>query len=189
MSVLNDIALKERVKNGLVTGLIDSSVQIQQCGVELTLNKIEGFESKGAIAFDNKDRAIPKYYEVEFGGIGGFANLGQGVYIVTFNETVEVPLNMCAIARPRSSLIRMGVTVETAVWDPGYKGKSQACLMVNNPKGFTVKKDARLIQLIFLALNDAAAVGYSGIYQHEGLKEEDYSFTTPGSVPDYEGLV
>jgi dUTP pyrophosphatase len=190
MSVLNDTMLKTQVENGMVRDFIDSKVQIQQCGIELTLAKIEGFDSRGGLAFDNKHRSLPKYYDVEFGGIGGFANLAQGAYLITFNETVSIPINMCAIARPRSSLLRMGVTVETAVWDPGYEGKSQACLMVNNPKGFSVAKDARMIQLVFLTLDDAATHGYSGIYQHEGLKSGEYEeFRTPGSIPDYDGLV
>ena len=72
---------------------------------------------------------------------------------------------MCAIARPRSSLLRMGVTVETAVWDAGYRGRSEALLIVYNSAGFYIKKDARVVQLIFMRMENAVQQGYSGRYR------------------------
>lgn len=167
MSVLNDKALKQAVDHGLIRDMIHARTQIQQCGVELTLAKVERFNSSGAIAFDNKERALPKMEELEFLGIGGYLRVMPGAYLITFNETVKIPIDMMAIARPRSSLLRMGVTVETAVFDPGYEGVPKAMLVVTNSGGFSVKKDARLVQLIFMPLTGAAESGYNGAYQHE----------------------
>jgi len=83
-----------------------------------------------------------------------------------FNETVSIPKDMCAIARPRSSLLRMGATVHTAVWDAGYRGRSEALLVVYNESGFFIRKDTRAIQLIFMRL-DSEQEGYSGQYMNE----------------------
>ena len=73
-----------------------------------------------------------------------------------------------ALARPRSSLLRCGVSVGTAVWDAGYSGRSQSLLVVYNTRGFRVQKNARIVQLVFLWLS-RETTGYQGVYQHENI--------------------
>ena len=73
-----------------------------------------------------------------------------------------------ALGRPRSSLLRCGVTVNTAVWDAGYSGRSQSLLVVYNPLGFRLQKDARVVQLVFFRLTGETK-GYQGKYQGENL--------------------
>ena len=63
----------------------------------------------------------------------------------------------------------MGVTVETAVWDAGYTGRSEALLIVYNSAGFYIKRDARVVQLLFMRLENAVSQGYDGRYQHENI--------------------
>ena len=79
-------------------------------------------------------------------------------------------MNLAAIAKPRSSLIRCGATLETAVWDAGYRGRSESMLVVYNYAGFRVKRNARIIQLLFYTLEKEVEKGYSGIYQNENTK-------------------
>ena len=88
---------------------------------------------------------------------------------IIFNEIVNIPKNLAAIAKPRSSLLRCGATIETAVWDAGYSGRSESLLVVYNEKGFRVKKNARLLQLLFFRLDGEVKKGYSGIYQNENI--------------------
>jgi dUTP pyrophosphatase len=61
--------------------------------------------------------------------------------------------------------------VETAVWDPGYRGRSSSLLVVHNPDGIRLKKDARVAQLIFFRTGEVEE-GYSGIYQDERMEKE-----------------
>ena len=98
----------------------------------------------------------------------GFLNLAAGVYMVTYNEIVHLPKNIMALGRPRSSLLRCGVNVGTAVWDAGYEGRSQSLLMVHNPKGFRVQQNARITQLVFMELTGESE-GYNGVYQRENI--------------------
>jgi dUTP pyrophosphatase len=149
-----------------VEGSIDESAQLQVNGFELTVSKVESFESAGKIGFDNADRKLPSYREIKWND--GWALLEKGCYKVTFNEIVSIPKNMCAIALPRSSLLRSGASVHTAVWDAGYRGRSEALLVVYNENGFYLKKDARVIQLIFMGLSDSQE-GYKGRYMNENL--------------------
>lgn len=92
-----------------------------------------------------------------------------GCYLVTYNEVVNLPKDVMALAMPRSSLLRCGVSVHTAVWDAGYSGRSQSLMAIYNPRGFRLLKDARIIQLVFLRLSHEVAEGYQGMFQRENL--------------------
>jgi dUTP pyrophosphatase len=151
-----------------VESMIDPETQTQMCGMELTLQKIERFTSAGAVAFDNIERELPQTEMMDFEPSGWIA-LPAGAYLVTFNEIVNVPRDAAALARARSTLLRCGAGLETALWDPGYMGRSQSLLVVYNPQGLRLKKNARLMQLIFLRLGKEAEKVYSGKYQGENI--------------------
>jgi len=55
-----------------------------------------------------------------------------------------------------SSLLRCGTSLETVLWDLGERGRSQSLLVVYNPVGLQLKKNARLMQLAFLRLENEA---------------------------------
>lgn len=152
----------------LVEGAIDLEKQTQMCGMELTMQKIERFTSAGAVAFDNIERVLPSTDALDFDS-SGWIDLAPGAYLVTFNEIVNIPRDVAAMARARSTLLRCGASLETALWDPGYRGRSQSLLVVHNPQGLRLKKNARLMQLIFLRLENEAEKLYSGKYQGENI--------------------
>lgn len=155
---------------GLVEAMIDPEMQTQMCAVELTLKKIEAFKTAGALALDNKERILPETEEIYFDG-SDWADLQPGAYLVTFNEIVDIPRDVAALARPRSTLLRCGASLETALWDPGYRGRSQSLLVVHNQSGLRLKRNARLMQLVFMRLDRAAEKAYEGIYQGENIKK------------------
>ncbi|MEI6102640.1 MAG: deoxyuridine 5'-triphosphate nucleotidohydrolase [Methanothrix sp.] len=152
----------------LVESMIDPETQTQMCGMEMTLQKIERFTSAGAVAFDNIERELPRTEPMDFDP-SGWIDLAAGAYLVTFNEIVNVPRDAAALARARSTLLRCGASLETALWDPGYRGRSQSLLVVYNPNGLRLKKNARLMQLVFLRLEKEAEKVYSGKYQGENI--------------------
>ncbi|NJD75601.1 MAG: deoxyuridine 5'-triphosphate nucleotidohydrolase [Candidatus Methanoperedens sp.] len=157
------------VDKKLVELMIDPDIQVQPNGIELTLQSIEVHETSGSVAFDNSERKLPATRNIDFGP-DGWVHLPEGSYKIIFNEIVNIPKNFAAIAKPRSSLLRCGVTVETAVWDAGYSGRSESLLVVYNKKGFNVKKNARLLQLLFFRLGQEVEKGYSGAYQNENVE-------------------
>jgi len=154
----------------LVEGIINQKVQVQPNGVELTLQRIERLLTDGAIAYDNHERVLSLSEPLEFDA-DGWIYLKAGVYKIIFNEIVNIPIDLAAIGRPRSSLLRCGVTIETAVWDAGYSGRSESLLVVYNQRGFKLKKNARIMQLLFLRLGKPADAGYNGRYQHENKSD------------------
>jgi len=149
----------------LVEGLLDPEHQVQPNGVDLTLRDVAVLQSSGSITVSNNQRVLSDLSPLVFDGTG-FIDLLPGVYMITYNEVVHLPRNIMALARPRSSLLRCGVTVGTAVWDAGYSGRSQSLLVVYNPRGFRIKKNARVVQLVFMELTGETE-GYNGVYQGE----------------------
>ena len=151
----------------LVESYLDLDEQVQPNGIDLTLREVALLESSGKIAVKNAERQLPGLAPLVFDGLG-FIDLIPGIYLITYNEIVHLPNNVMALARPRSSLLRCGVTVGTAVWDAGYCGRSQSLMVVYNSQGFRLQKNARLVQLVFLWLSGETE-GYQGAYQNENI--------------------
>ena len=151
----------------LIEGLIDLEEQVQPNGVDFTLREVAMLQSPGKIAVANSQRAVSDLSPLVFDGLG-FIDLMPGIYSITYNEIVHMPNDVMALATPRSSLLRCGVTVNTAVWDAGYSGRSQSLMVVYNPQGFRVERNARIIQLVFLQLTRETE-GYQGTYQGENI--------------------
>lgn len=174
MTILTGETIKRMCQGDkpLIRNMVDLETQLQQNGIDLTLKKIERFSGRGTIDFDNSKRQLPPMHElpVIHGNEGlHFYNLFPGSYLVTFNEIVNIPKALMARACPRSSLMRCGATMNTAVWDAGYEGQSQALITVHNNDGMWVTVNARIAQIIFEELDDYVENGYDGIYQGEGV--------------------
>lgn len=152
----------------LVKGLVNLEEQLQPQGIDLTVRSVSRFGAAGQLGQSNEDRLLPPLVPLA-PGENGYWNLGLGPYMITYNEEVRIPGHLMALGRPRSSMLRCGATLHTAVWDAGYYGRSQSLLVVHHPSGFRLAKDARVMQLVFLALTEELAQGYSGAFQGENL--------------------
>jgi dUTP pyrophosphatase len=153
----------------LVSGWKDLAEQVQPNGFDLTLAEVRRHRGKGTIGISNESRVLPDL-EPLTPDADGFLELSPGIYYVMYNEIVSLPNNVMAFGRPRSSLNRSGVTIHTAVWDAGYSGRSTSLLSVLNPDGFRVQIGARVLQLVFVGLAQAAHEGYRGVYQNENVR-------------------
>ena len=151
----------------LIEGYLSLDEQLQGNGFDLTLRDIALLESPGRIAIKNSQRQVSELAPLVFDGLG-FINLPAGVYSITYNEIIHLPKNVMALATPRSSLLRCGVTVNTAVWDAGYSGRSQSLMVVYHPRGFRLERNARIVQLVFFRLTQETD-GYQGAYQGENV--------------------
>jgi dUTP pyrophosphatase len=150
----------------LASGLPDPDRQVQLSGLDVTLGAVFQLTESGRLGTD--ERHIPDRVPLAF-DFWGWLHLGPGSYMIQINETVRLPLDIMALGRARSTLLRCGATLHTAVWDPGYAGKSECLLTVENPAGIELQKDARIMQLVFFRLEQPTDVGYAGRYQGENL--------------------
>lgn len=160
----------------IVSECIDKEIQIQPAGLDLTVYKIESFQTEpkpGVIDFDNSEREIPPLDEYGF-YIGANSEpkvfLPQGIYKMHLHPILKIPDDYIAFALPRSSVVRIGCGIHTGFWDPGYTGDSQILFEVYNPAGAYIYKDARIVQIVFMRMGQDAETLYNGVYQGQGIK-------------------
>lgn len=158
-------------KDQLIENYINLEKQLTPNGFDITVSKIFEFDSAGALDFSNSERIIPQGKElipvkIKSEDKYGWWNLKKGSYKVRTNETVNLPNNLTALGFTRTSLLRMGALTQNGVWDAGFKGKGEFILTVNNPHGIRLKQNARLVQLVFLGVDETEE--YQGI--HKQLK-------------------
>ncbi len=152
----------------LIESYISLEHQLQPNGFDLTLREVSLLHSQGSMGSNPEDRDISHTEALDFPS-DGWLELAPQPYVITFNEIVNLPSDVMALGRPRSSLLRSGVSIHTAVWDAGYRGRSQALLVVNNPAGFRVQKNARLMQLVFIRMAKPVSEGYQGRFLGENI--------------------
>src|SRR3989338_5967605 len=158
--ILSDTEIKQLVAKGLlVKDMVDPCVQIQQCCVDLTVAKIFTMKGEGILDFSNEKRKLPEYVEVSAEGDRWM--LKPGVYHIAFNETIVLPKDIAGLVLPRSSALVCGIVEHSALWDPGYTGRSFLHVEVSRP--VTIFRNARVAQMIFFKLGSESA-GYQGVY-------------------------
>lgn len=149
----------------LVEG-IDPDLQLQPNGIDIRVDRVARLVSRGALGVDAREPA--ERTEVP-AGVDGWWDLAAGAYVIGYRERVNLPNDVMALARPRSSLLRSGVAIHSAVWDAGYSGRGEGLLSVMAQEGYRLQRGARVLQLVFLRLGSPAAEGYRGAYQHEDV--------------------
>jgi len=140
---------------------------VQANGVDLSLDAVWRFLGAGALGVDNADRTLPAHADVAFDA-DGWLELPPATYGIRYAEWVEVPVDCGGLCFPRSSLLRMGAYVPTAVWDAGYAGRGSGLLVITSPHGLRIERGARIAQLVLFRLTEPARAAYAGQYQHEG---------------------
>ena len=165
MSVLSREELREAlaVSPPLVED-IDAPLQLQPNGIDIRVDRVAALASRGVLGIEAREPA--ERSEMPTDG-DGWWDLPPGAYVIGYLERVNLPNDVMAFARPRSSLLRSGVAIHTAVWDAGYSGRGEGLLHVMNPAGYRLQRGSRVVQLVFIRLGAAAAEGYAGRYQHE----------------------
>jgi dUTP diphosphatase len=151
-------------RRGVVESIAPEALQPN--GIDLTLDAVWLFEAPGVLG--TADRGLPSRTYLE-GDAAGWLSLDAATYGIRYGEVVQMPPDCGGLCFPRSSLLRMGCFVPTAVWDAGYRGRGEGLLVVANPHGIRLQRGARIAQLVLFTLS-AATAGYSGRYQDENSR-------------------
>jgi deoxycytidine triphosphate deaminase len=139
-------------------------VQIQPNGVDLTAGAILEPQERGRIGRDGK--RIADRREIAPDDDAGAYVLPPGGYVLRYGETVRVPADHVGFVYPRSSLMRNGCMLHTAVWDAGYEGRGEGLLAVH--RGIEIEPDARVAQFVLAEASHDDT--YDGSYQGERLE-------------------
>ena len=139
------------------------SEQIQPAGIDLRVDEVHVFMSEGVLGV--RDRVLPRTKALK--PKIGWWFLERGFYKIVFKDVVEVPSTAIGLCMPRSSLLRMGAHLSCGFWDPGYRGRGEALLIVGNDKGIRLERGARVAQLVLVRVKPSSPNIYSGLYQGE----------------------
>ena len=149
----------------LVEG-IDPATQLQPNGIDIRVDRVQRLTSPALLGAADAVREPAAREDVK-ADADGWWDLHAGAYVVTYQEKVNLPPDLIALARPRSTLLRSGVAIHAAVWDAGYSGRGEGLLSVLNPRGYRLQRGARVLQLVFFRLGVPVAEGYRGRYHGE----------------------
>ena len=83
-------------------------------------------------------------------------------------EYVELPLDIAALVEGRSSLGRIGLSVQNAAWvEPGFTGEITLELFNASKYAIELRSGYKIGQLIFVKTNRNVLNPYSGKYQNQ----------------------
>lgn len=141
----------------------ESGEQKQPAGYDVTVANIHSFpEDRFFLGIaKGENSALTQVPIVE----GKYFDLEKGAYFVDLNEITTIPHDAIGILLPRSTLLRNGLDVRTALFDPGYSGQPKVMLV--SYRKARIEKFARIGQLIILKSDAEFTQKYSGRYQGE----------------------
>ena len=119
-------------------------------GLDFRIGKIFRLSGKGFLGVD--DRETPKAELVaEFReGERSSYTIKPGEYVLTETvEKVNMPKNLLAIPKPRTTLHRSGVITRLGEVDPGYSGTLHPGLFNASQEDFEIELGARYVNLTF----------------------------------------
>jgi deoxycytidine triphosphate deaminase len=92
-------------------------------------------------------------------------------FLVKTVEKVNLPDNIAAIFRPRSTLQRCGVALFTATANPGYSGELTFGLCNLGKNDFRLEMGARIVHILFFETSDNVSA-YRGQWQGGRVSSE-----------------
>jgi len=137
--------------------------QVQPNGVDLTVDAILEPTERGRIGRDGK--RIADREPIDADPDAGAYVLPAGGYIARYGERIRIPEGHVGFVYPRSSLMRNGCMLHTAVWDAGYEGRGEGLLVAH--QDVEIEPGARIAQLVFAEADHDGT--YDGSYQGERL--------------------
>jgi deoxycytidine triphosphate deaminase len=142
---------------------VDSGEQRQPAGFDVTVASIHSFpQSQFVLGIQKGENSTLSQVPLSE---GTYFDLDPGAYFVELNEITTIPPDAIGILLPRSTLLRNGLDVRTALFDPGYSGQPKVMLVCHRPA--RIQKFSRIGQLVILKSDREFSQKYSGRYQGE----------------------
>ena len=134
---------------------------VQGAVVDFRIDRLYDITSPAALMV--KEKRTPEVREIE-PEEGRYLLKPGKYYLCTTLERVNMPSNLVAFMLQRSTLFRCGVTLRTAVIDPGYTGVLTVGVKNEGSFEFVLERGARIAQVVFARLDSEAPL-YQGSYQ------------------------
>ena len=133
---------------------------VQPSGIDLALDEIFVQKSEGSLIDNEKN--LPDIEPLE-GPI--YTLKPHTAYLATIDRKIKIPKGYAMLYRPRSTLLRSFVSVQTAVGDPGFYGTLMFMIYNHGEFDYKIKKGDRIAQGVVFEVDGSGE--YSGSYQEE----------------------
>lgn len=146
--------------------------QYQPGGIDLKLDNVKIFSgNENVYGIADGAKQLPKQKSIEESAVKigarklkvGFMLEPHKPYIAVVQGKMKIPLDVLQLYFPRSSLLRAGIDVRTAVGDPGFSGHLSFLIINHSDTPFFIKKGERFVQMVCIKLNEETS-GYDGDY-------------------------
>jgi deoxycytidine triphosphate deaminase len=139
---------------------INPSDQIQPAGYDVTISRAYSYPKTPFVLGESSAlQEISPDAE-------GYLSFDEGAHLIELNEITSIPKDAIGILLPRSTLLRNGLDIRSALFDPGYSGQPKVMLVCHRPA--KIKRFSRIGQLILFESDGEFAKQYAGKYQGEG---------------------
>jgi dUTP pyrophosphatase len=137
---------------------------IQPNGVDISIGRL--FRLSGAVKLNSEkeNRQYPDLHELK--PVNNYWHLTPGTYLVEVAEEIMIPNDAIGYVAPRSTLLRMGATVFSGIWDKGFQGvgDNHGRILLQSSLNFQIHISVAIAQMIFISAVDDKTV-YQGTYQ------------------------
>ncbi len=158
----------EMVMKPLVEPLLADQVDgIEGTTVDLRLGAI--YKPVGSASLMRETRVTPeieKLIDIEDQPDGVFTVKPGDYLLMQTIETVNMPHDIFAYIRPRTTMIRSGIPLETAFISPNYQGRLTVGMKHQGLHDVDIQMGFRIMCVAFFPI-DGEAVPYRGVWQGE----------------------
>lgn len=170
---VEDHVTRDMVKKPLVEFIGEDQIDmIEGTTVDLRLGAI--YRPVGAARLMRDSRITPeieKILDVEESPDGLF-RITKGEYLLFQTiEQVNMPEDMFAYIRPRTTLIRSGIPLETAFISPNYQGRLTVGMKHQGACDVEIQLGFRILCIAFFPI-DGKAVPYRGVWQGDRVSTD-----------------
>jgi deoxycytidine triphosphate deaminase len=166
--ILGHSELKKLItSDNLITGLSERDQKDPEgCVFDLQLSKIYELKGKAFLGID--ERETPELVEVasyDPKKKSSFIFKPGKYYMTKTLEVVNIPKDICAIVKPRTTTFRSGLYLRAGFINPGYNGTLDFAIINEGPIDVEVELGARFAQIFFMEVKGKAVNTYRGQWQ------------------------
>jgi dUTP pyrophosphatase len=166
--VLGHTELKKLlVKNNIVEGLSERELKDPEgCVFDLRLDSV--FKLRGKAFLGIEERETPELVELlkfDEKKKSSFIFEPGKYYLVKTCEIINLPKNIAAIFKPRSTTFRCGLVLRSGIANPGFSGPLYFGIKNEGEIPVEIEMGARFVSVIFLEVKGEAIHTYRGQWQ------------------------
>ncbi|MFX0123423.1 MAG: hypothetical protein ACFFAE_07260 [Candidatus Hodarchaeota archaeon] len=137
---------------------------VQPNGIDISIGRLFQLTGPVKLISTKKLRQYPELHELK--PLNSFWNLDPGFYLVEVAEEVIIPNDAIGYVAPRSTLLRMGATVFSGIWDKRFQGvgDNHGRILLQTSLPFQIHISVPIAQMIFISAVDDDTE-YQGNYQ------------------------